>query len=275
MDRAIIAGTYSGSLSNGGETIKIEDAGNGTIQEFQYEDGRDGGEETWHPTTDGDGYSLVIRDPLASLTAWSSGAAWRASVLPGGSPGTADGQAPDADFDDDGDVDADDLDLLSIGVRSSDQRFDLNQDGVADAADRNLMISQLLGTNFGDSNLDGVFNSNDLVLVFSAGEYEDDVAGNSGWSDGDWNGDGDFDTSDMIAVFSAGGFTYAAVPASRPISHQFDPSWWDHDLRLRRERLVDAIWADNNDLLTEGIIANRLTSNVPFKRPMRTTIGIS
>ena len=53
----------------------------------------------------------------------------------------------------------------------------------------------------GDSNLDGRFDSNDLIAVFQAGEFEDDIANNSVWEDGDWNGDGDFDSSDLVLAF--------------------------------------------------------------------------
>ena len=69
----------------------------------------------------------------------------------------------------------------------------------------------------GDSNLDGEFNSSDFVTVFSAGEYEDELAGNSTWATGDWNGDKDFNSSDFVAAFSDGGYekgprAVAAVP---------------------------------------------------------------
>lgn len=49
-----------------------------------------------------------------------------------------------------------------------------------------------LDTPTGDTNLDGHFNSADLVRVFQAGEYEDQVFANSSWEEGDWNGDGEF-----------------------------------------------------------------------------------
>ena len=60
----------------------------------------------------------------------------------------------------------------------------------------------------GDSNRDGVFDSSDLVVVFRAAEYEDDIDGNSTFEEGDWNGDGDFNTTDLVFAFQAG--TYVA-----------------------------------------------------------------
>lgn len=59
----------------------------------------------------------------------------------------------------------------------------------------------------GDANLDGVFNSSDLVQVFTYGEYEDEVIGNSSWESGDWNGDGDFGTGDLVAAFTTGNYS--------------------------------------------------------------------
>ncbi len=64
----------------------------------------------------------------------------------------------------------------------------------------------------GDANHDGVFNSSDLVLVFAAGQYEDQIVGNSTWEQGDWNEDGDFTTADLVFVFAAGHYVPAALP---------------------------------------------------------------
>ncbi|MEZ6115763.1 MAG: hypothetical protein R3C28_04215 [Pirellulaceae bacterium] len=56
----------------------------------------------------------------------------------------------------------------------------------------------------GDSNGDGIFNSADLVNIFQTGEFEDDIANNSDWTEGDWNHDGDFTTGDLVTAFQAG-----------------------------------------------------------------------
>ncbi|UCD53561.1 MAG: CotH kinase family protein, partial [Phycisphaerales bacterium] len=75
-------GTYAGSLSNGGETIKLEDRTNSTILEFEYQD-------DWFDETDGLGYSLTLKhsanpDPAG----WDDADVWQASTNEGGSPGT-------------------------------------------------------------------------------------------------------------------------------------------------------------------------------------------
>jgi hypothetical protein len=68
----------------------------------------------------------------------------------------------------------------------------------------------------GDSNLDGRFDSGDLVLVFQAGQYEDAVAGNSSWAAGDWNGDGEFTTADLVLAFQLGTYVAASIAAPVP-----------------------------------------------------------
>ena len=73
-----------GTLSNGGERIGLEDAWGESIMEFRYND-------NWYKTTDGEGFSLTLVDPLnARPNHWSLKEAWRASNLDGGSPGWAD-----------------------------------------------------------------------------------------------------------------------------------------------------------------------------------------
>jgi hypothetical protein len=103
-------------------------------------------------------------------------------------------------------VDARDIDLLCQGLHEGDGEFDLTGDGSTTDADLTFLIESILGTTIGDANLDGTFDSADLVLVFQNAEYEDDPAGNSGWQDGDWNCDGEFNTSDLVAAFQAGGY---------------------------------------------------------------------
>ncbi|MCA9197689.1 MAG: hypothetical protein KDA87_09135, partial [Planctomycetales bacterium] len=106
-----------------------------------------------------------------------------------------------------------DINLLCVqlGSATPDMAFDLTGDGRVNEADRDYLVRNVLQTDYGDANLDGVFNSSDLILVFQAGQYEDAIAGNSGWAAGDWNCDGDFNTSDMILAFQAGSYSTAAV----------------------------------------------------------------
>ena len=147
-----IAGAWQGGLANSSETITLAYLGV-AIQQFTYHD-------TWYPTTDGGGSTLVIVDPSAASAELSKKEAWRPSPMLGGSPGT-DSIAP------------------------------------------------------GDANGDGIFSSEDLVLVSQAGEYEDDTNGNSTFFEGDWNGDGDFTSLDLVFAFTTTGFTVAETAARR------------------------------------------------------------
>jgi hypothetical protein len=115
---------------------------------------------------------------------------------------------PAGDFNADSRVNATDIDLLcaALAAANRDPVFDVNQDGAVTTSDYDFLIRDVLGTTRGDANLDGVFNSRDLVLIFQAGQYEDAAIGNSGWATGDWNCDGDFTTADLVAAFQAGGY---------------------------------------------------------------------
>lgn len=79
-----VLGQYTGSLSNGGEGIKLEDPTNSTILSFDYKD-------SWYNITDGDDFSLTIVDANdTNLDIWDDKDGWRASTTSGGTPGRED-----------------------------------------------------------------------------------------------------------------------------------------------------------------------------------------
>ncbi len=82
---SLIVGEYTdgGQLNNDGERLLLDYALGGTVQDFTFKDG-------WYPQTDGEGFSLVIRDALADRSVWSTKDGWRASGHMNGSPGQAD-----------------------------------------------------------------------------------------------------------------------------------------------------------------------------------------
>ena len=112
------------------------------------------------------------------------------------------------DFNFDGVVNDADIDILNVAIRSNsiDLDFDLNRSGVVDQDDQLFLVRELLNTFIGDSNLDGEFNSADLVSLFQLGEYEDGIPMNSSWKEGDWNGDSEFDSSDLVFSFQTDGY---------------------------------------------------------------------
>ena len=200
-DSVRLAGGYSGSLRDLGDHIQLTNPGERfgigdfVVEDFAYDD-----EAPWPPTSDS-GNSLHRDDP-ASFAALPEH--WTAMTP---TPGTTRFKSiRTGDFTQDGRLDIEDVDLMwaQLRIGNGDLRFDLNGDDQIDDRDRDRMILEILGTTYGDTNLDGQFNSSDFVLVFQIGEYEDSIAGNSTWSDGDWNGDGDFTTGDLVLAFQTG-----------------------------------------------------------------------
>jgi hypothetical protein len=122
------------------------------------------------------------------------------------------------DFNRDRQLDIADLQMLSDQIRSPSPNPEFNLDTMLGVDFHDLATWVHTGgfTYFGDANLDRQFDSSDLIQVFAAGQYEDQVASNSGWAEGDWNADGEFDTMDLIVAFQDGG--YAMGPRNAPPS---------------------------------------------------------
>jgi hypothetical protein len=79
-----VLGPYLGSLDNGGERIGLQDAVAQVIHDFRYND-------SWRPITDGDGFSLTVKDTAnPDLALWDDSSGWDASSVRGGTPGEAD-----------------------------------------------------------------------------------------------------------------------------------------------------------------------------------------
>jgi hypothetical protein len=104
-----------------------------------------------------------------------------------------------------------DVDLLSqaIAEDSSDLTFDLDASRLVEGGDLEFMIHEVLGTSLGDANLDGEFDTSDLVMVLQAGKYETQL--DAGWSEGDWTADRRFDTSDFVAALQEGAYEQGPV----------------------------------------------------------------
>jgi len=81
---AMILGTYSSRLDNGGERIVLSAADGSALRSVRYND-----RAPWPSEPDGSGYSLVLIAP-ESAPDHELPQSWRASVSLGGSPGTSD-----------------------------------------------------------------------------------------------------------------------------------------------------------------------------------------
>lgn len=139
-----VAGQWTGRLSNDGEQLRFV-AGATPILAFEYDD-------AWHPSTDGDGFSLELVDPFGRDTAFGTRAAWQPSKLAGGTPGSA-GQPIPGDSNHDG------------VFNSRDLEFVLQAGKYEDGIPNNATFEE------GDWNDDGDFDHQDFVAAFIAGFY--------------------------------------------------------------------------------------------------------
>jgi hypothetical protein len=78
-----VTGPFTGSLENAGERIVLEGSMREPILDFSYNN-------AWYSTSDGLGFSLVIRDEHGALASWDAKESWRSSANVGGSPGQDD-----------------------------------------------------------------------------------------------------------------------------------------------------------------------------------------
>ena len=109
-------------------------------------------------------------------------------------------------------LDAGDLDMQAVAIAGEQHpaEFDLNEDGLVNFNDRQMWVDDLKNTWIGDANLNGEFNSGDMVQVFVRGLYE--TGQPAGWEDGDWNGDTVFGSGDMVSAFVGGGYELGLKP---------------------------------------------------------------
>ncbi|MBM3847417.1 MAG: hypothetical protein FJ405_14190, partial [Verrucomicrobia bacterium] len=78
----VVAGQYEGSLNNARGRIVFTGPAGESIHDFEYSD-------DWGKTTDGFGFSLVIRSENTSLEDWGHSSSWRAGSTVNGTPGRA------------------------------------------------------------------------------------------------------------------------------------------------------------------------------------------
>ena len=148
-DGVLMAGEYSGQLSNGGESVAIEGAFAETILELEYAD--------WYPEADGTGFTLVINDFFAPVNTWSDPDSWRPGSVELGTPGYAeDGGAP-------------------RGLRLP---GDANEDGVLDVSDAVRLLRQLYLGVPGELPCEGegIAEGGNLVLLDSNGDSSVNLA---------------------------------------------------------------------------------------------------
>lgn len=102
--------------------------------------------------------------------------------------------AEPGDFNESGKIDADDIDLLAAALRDGAQTaiFDIDGSGSVDKSDMDMLIHDILQTQYGDANLDHIVNGIDYA-IWSAVRFQQ----HTGWATADFNGDGVTDVSDF------------------------------------------------------------------------------
>ncbi|MEQ9455219.1 MAG: hypothetical protein RLN76_11605 [Phycisphaeraceae bacterium] len=120
---------------------------------------------------------------------------------------TGDAPGVPGDFNADTLVNADDIDLLTAAIRagSTDTLFDVDGSTTVDAGDLDELVGVLVGTFFGDANLDFEVDLIDLSALAS------NFGNTAGWAGGNFNTDTVVDLIDLSLLASSFGSS-AAIP---------------------------------------------------------------
>ncbi len=150
LARILVAGEYSGALSDAGERIRILGPLGEPVLDFEYSD-------LWQPESDGEGPSLVIVNAEGNSSMWSQAAGWRLSELGLGSPG---------------------FDESELEPRGRQLPGDANQDARVDISDAVALLRHLFGQRpelppCGDGRLDSPGN---IAVLDSNGDEAVDVS---------------------------------------------------------------------------------------------------
>lgn len=197
-DSVDIVGFFSGRLDNSGEELTLLRADEPPLDDpdtipLVIEDQVEYGTTAPWPTSPASGLASLNRTAVDSfgndLTSWNAAAP---------TPGTVNIVPQiDGDFDDDTDVDADDIDLLvdEIINGSNNTDFDLTDDDLVNQDDLDELIENIIGTAYGDANLDKIVNLEDLAkLATNFGQS------NRGWAEGNFTADNVVDLADLAKL---------------------------------------------------------------------------
>ena len=100
-------------------------------------------------------------------------------------------------------------------------------------------VAEIFDGSPGDADLNGRFDSGDLLQVFVAGQYEDSIAGNSTRATGDWNCDAKFSSSDLVIALQESTYVRSARVAAAVAAAAVE--------RQSHHRATDTVFARNAD----------------------------
>ena len=144
----------------------------------------------WDTSADGDGPSLHRRAPVFYGNDSDS---W---VAADATPGEVDFSGNvSGDYNNDGLVDAADIDILVTAARMPAAAVYMDLDGSFSVTqgDVTALLQTIVGARYGDANLDGVVDGSDFN-IWNDNKFQ---SCNKSWAQGDWNGDGAVDGSDL------------------------------------------------------------------------------
>lgn len=169
-----VVGEFGGGtrLANGGETLKLEDAGLNTVIELRFDDEE---AEGWPVAADGEGRSLELID-VSARPDYEVVGIWRVSAREGGSPGLVDGAVPSQPSEDFADRDGDGVVALledAFGTRDDDPAEGAGAVRVWRESDGAIVVEASLGSESLVITLEG---SSDLASWEPVGEAFEPVA---------------------------------------------------------------------------------------------------
>jgi hypothetical protein len=101
------------------------------------------------------------------------------------------------DFNGDDLLTAEDIELLFDEYGQRNYSFDLQADGEINTWDTDVLVQSLLGTQYGDADLDRDVDATDLATL---GMNWEPGGEDRTWSQGDFDGDGDVDATDLAKL---------------------------------------------------------------------------
>ena len=143
-------------------------------------------------------------------------------------------ESPVGDFDANEVLDASDVEMLSTRIRGElaqtwllDEMFDISDDATVDEHDLAYWVHDVKQTWIGDGDLDGEFNSDDLIRALAANTYEQDV--DATWLTGDFNASGRFDSLNLMDALDDGGYEKGPRRAMNAVPEPGHALYWPSD----------------------------------------------
>ena len=125
-----------------------------------------------------------------------------------------------------------------IGSTEFEVAFDLNSDGGVDELDRTFWVEDIVGTNFGDANLDGSVDFADFLSLVAWFDQD------NGWAGGDFDGSGLTDFTDFSIL--AENFGERRLADAEVVPEPSGAIWIFGLLSLWCTRLLSQVQSDHN-----------------------------